>query len=317
MTRRLARLLVASTATMLLAGCAAPAVTTPAPSPAEFSPVPATPPVPTPSPSPTVSAIEKPEPLTAAPGLRIKSVSNFRDVAGSGDGLPLADGGRMAVGVVYRSGKLAPISKADTSRLVKAGLTDIYDLRTPTVIARSPDPAIKGAKRHEVNVFAVKASDPVRPADVAEARDHMRNVNRNFVAIPAQREAIASVLESIADDRGPVLVHCTEGKDRTGWIAAMLQLTAGASQQTVIEEYLRSNEYRKTLIEREVAKAERSGGKQAGEIRRARLQVDASYIEAGLAEIRARYGDLEGYLTRGLGLSEQTVETLRARLRAD
>lgn len=268
---------------------------------------------PSPSQSPEPAEVES---FHSAPGLQIKSVSNFRDVAGGGDGLLLADGSRMVVGVVFRSGKLAPMTKADKTRLVDAGLTDIYDLRTPTVMKRTPDPAIKGAERHEANVFAVVASDPVRPSSVAEARDHMRTTNRNFAAVPAQREAIASVLESIADDRGPVLVHCTEGKDRTGWISAMLQLTAGANERAVIGEYLISNTYREDLIEREVAKATRAGGKQAGEIRRALLQVDASYLQAGLDEMRARFGDLDGYLTEGLGLSKETIATLRARLRA-
>ena len=317
MTMLLGRVIAAASSLLLLAGCsvAAPAEPTLAPSTAS-APTPSASPVettPTPSPSPSAEP-EEVEAYRAAPGLTIKSVLNFRDVAG--DGLLLADGSRMAVGVVFRSGKLAPLSSADRKKLVDAGLSDIYDLRTPAVISRTPDPAIKGAERHEANIFAVRASDPVRPGNEAEARTHMRTVNRNFVAKPAQREAIASVLESIADDNGPVLIHCTEGKDRTGWISAMLQLVAGADEDAVIEQYLLSNTYREALIDREVAKAKRSGGTRAGQIRRALLQVDASYLQAGLDELKTRFGDLDGYLTEGLGLSEETVETLRARLRA-
>ncbi len=309
--------LPAAVAVVLLAGCtiappAEPTTTTPAPPPVATPRATATVAVPTPSASPEPEV----EAFRAAAGLQVTSVLNFRDVAGGGEGLLLADGGRMAVGVIFRSGKLAPISDADKSGLVAAGVSDVYDLRTPTVIDRTPDPVIEGAERHEANIFAVRSSPRVRPDSVAQAKDHMRTINRNFVASSAQRKAIASVLESIADDRGPVLVHCTEGKDRTGWISAMLQLTAGASERTVIKEYLVSNSYREDLIEREVAKAERAGGRKAGEIRRVLLQVDASYLQAGLDELKLRFGGLDGYLTEGLGLSEETVETLRARLRA-
>jgi len=319
MTILLGRALAAAASLALLAGCSVAAPAEPTLAPTTATVVPATPtstPSPvqtTPTPSSSPSAEPEVEPYRAAPGLTIKSVLNFRDVAG--DGLLLADGSRMAVGVVFRSGKLAPLTKADREKLVDAGLSDIYDLRTPAVISRTPDPAVKGAKRHEANVFAVRASDPVRPGDVAEARTHMRTINRNFVAEPAQRKAIASVLESIADDSGPVLIHCTEGKDRTGWISAMLQLTAGADEEAVIEQYLLSNVYREALIDREVAKAKRASGTKASQIRRALLQVDASYLQAGLDELKTRFGDLDGYLTKGLGLSEETVETLRARLR--
>lgn len=319
MTMLLGRVVAAAASLALLAGCsvAAPAEPTLAPSTAS-TPTPSASPVettPTPSSSPSAEP-EEVEAYNAAPGLTISSVSNFRDVAGEGEGLLLADGSRMAVGVVFRSGKLAPLTSADRKKLVDAGLSDIYDLRTPAVISRTPDPAVKGAERHEANIFAVRASDPVRPGSVAEARTHMRTINRNFVASPAQREAIASVLESIADDDGPVLVHCTEGKDRTGWISAMLQLIAGADEETVIEQYLLSNTYRDALIDREVAKVKRSSGTKAAQVKRALLQVDASYLKAGLTEIEDRFDGLDGYLTEGLGLSEKTVETLRDRLRA-
>lgn len=319
MTVILGRLLAAATSAVLFAGCAVarfeePAVTAPpASAPTPIAPPPASSAAPGPSASPEP---ERPEGYRAAPGLTIESVWNFRDVAGEGDGLLLADGTRMAVGAVFRSGKLAPISKADRARLAKAGVTDIYDLRTPEVISRSPDPAIDGAEHHEVNIFAVHATPSAKPGSVAAAKEHMRQLNRNFVTDADQRAAIAVVLSSIAEDRGPVLVHCTEGKDRTGWISAMLQSVAGAGERTVIDEYLASNTYRKDLIEQDVAKARKSGGKQAAAIRRALVEVDASYLRAGLTEIKERYGDLEGYLTEGLGLSQDTIDTLRARLRA-
>lgn len=304
------RLVAAAAAIALLAGCGGPVpgqVTQAAP--------------PVTSPVATSGRVLPVAPLAvrsgpSAPGPRITSVANFRDVAGDGPGLKLTDGTRMAVGVVYRSARLKPISAADKRRLEKAGITDIYDLRTPAVVKKAPDPAIKGATWHASNIFAVKATAAVKPASVAKAKAHMKSVNRRFVSDPAQRKAIGRVLRGIAGDRGPVLVHCTEGKDRTGWISAILQLTAGASEKTVIGEYLLSNSYRKALIEQDVAKAKRSGGAKAAAIKRALVQVDASYLKAGLSELKKRYGSLNRYLTKGLGLSTSTVMSLRTQLRA-
>ena len=113
-----------------------------------------------------------------------------------------------------------------------------------------------------------------------------------------------------------MIIHCTEGKDRTGWSAAILQLLAGADRATVMKEYLLSNERRADIIERGVAQARRAKGRVAGEITRARLEVAESYLRAGLNELERRYGDLDGYLTDGLGLRRQTVERLRAKLLA-
>lgn len=238
---------------------------------------------------------------TAATSLRLASVGNFRDVAGTG--LPLADGSQMRTGVVYRSGKLSTISAADLRRLRALGLSDIIDLRTNYVARRSPDPAVPGAEHHLINLFAVYRSPAASFSSVSKARAHMRSLNRGFVAQKAQRAQIAEVLKLIATADGPVLVHCTEGKDRTGWISAILQLVAGADREQVVAEYLKSNTFRSAQIAK------------AGKVKRALLKVDASYLNAGLAEMDRRYGGLDGYLHDGLGLSTSTLNSLRGRLR--
>ena len=44
------------------------------------------------------------------------------------------------------------------------------------------------------------------------------------------------------------------------------------------------------------------------------LGVDASYLEAGLAQIASDYGTVDGYLTEGLGLTADTIALLKAKL---
>ncbi len=247
-----------------------------------------------------------------APGLRIGSVSNFRDVAGAG--LELPDGHRMVTGLVYRSAKLATASSGDIGRLKKAGVDLVIDLRTNDVASRSPDPAIPGADHLLVNIYAVTRSPTTTYRSVAAARAHMRQLNIDFVDKRAQRDRIAEALTLIASADGPVIVHCTEGKDRTGWISAMLQLVAGADRRQVLAEYLKSNEYRAELLNSRYAATKRARGTVAAQTEHALLAVDASYLGAGLDEMDQRYGGLDGYLTDGLGLSQAIVAKLRALL---
>ena len=292
---------------VLLAGCTgAPGVAEPT-----VTAQPGTPSAPAPQGTPTTpSATPSP-----APDLAVDSVSNFRDVAGAGTGLAVADGGRMARGVVFRSGKLQGLSPADKRALVAAGVTDIYDLRTDEVAKRSPDPAVGKATYHLINVFAVRSRVSPFPASVRAAERERQQLNRDFVADAKQRQRIGLLLRGMADARGPVIIHCTEGKDRTGWVSAMLQLIAGVDRETVVAEYLISNDRRAEIIDRGVAQARKARGRTGAEITRLRLIVAESYLQAGLDELTARYGDLHGYLTDGLGLDEPTIERLRARLR--
>lgn len=296
------RRLLATAVAVLLAGCAA----SEQPAPSGVTTAAAS------SASAVLTSAASPLPSQPSAELRIGSVSNFRDVAGTG--LALAGGRTMATGVVYRSAKLAGISESDRQKLVDAGLTAILDLRTPGVAKASPDPSVRGATYHLINLYAVDKVPKPKLRSVASAKAYMRSIDVGFVAKPAERARVARTLRLIASASGPVLVHCSEGKDRTGWISAILQLAAGATTDQVHREYLASNSYRAAIIAARYRATKARSGVRAAKIERAQLTVDASYLDAGLKELKRRYGSIDGYLTRGLKLDAATIAELRARL---
>src|SRR6185369_11725319 len=110
----------------------------------------------------------------------------------------------------------------------------------------------------------------------------------------------------------PLLFHCTAGKDRTGWLAAILLSALGVSRETVMADYLRTTElnatgrdYMITTISARVAEPE---------IILPLLEARAEYLEAAFAEADLRYGGMEGYVREGLGLDEAALASLRANL---
>lgn len=307
---------IAVSSALVLSGCSPVEPATPAPEPpATVTPTsPSATPTAAASPSVTPSPA-KPTPTRTQPAeIDIDSVWNFRDVAGGEAGLPLAGDGHMTRGVVYRSGKLKGMSSADKRTLIKAGVTDIFDLRTDQVAERTPDPAIGDATYHLVNIYAVHSYADPYAADAEQAMEQREELNRRFVSDSKQRKRIGGLLEDIAEAKGAVIIHCSEGKDRTGWVSAVLQLIAGVDEATIMDEYLLSNELRAELVDADVAKVLKSKGRNAAEIRRARLTVHERYLLAGLDELTTRYGDLDAYLTDGLGLSPTTIDALRAKL---
>jgi protein-tyrosine phosphatase len=251
-----------------------------------------------------------PQVVPATRTVRLQVAVNFRDVAGEGQGLELADGRRMKRGVVYRSDQLGGSGAVDLLALRTLGLSDIFDLRTPSAVRSTPDPVLKGVTNHLSNLFAVQSSPAGREVTAGQARRSMEAMNREFVTVAAQRAKLLGVLEGIANSKGPVLVHCAAGKDRTGWVSAMLEFIAGADETTVLAQYLESNEYRKAEITASVEKVRARRGQAAAEVSRAKAVVAKSYLEAGLAEAKSRYGSIERYLSVGVGLPD----AVRARL---
>ncbi len=52
------------------------------------------------------------------------------------------------------------------------------------------------------------------------------------------RARIVTGLTAMAEHDGPYLVHCTEGKDRTGFVCMLLEALCGASYQEIVDDYM-------------------------------------------------------------------------------
>jgi protein-tyrosine phosphatase len=133
---------------------------------------------------------------------------------------------------------------------------------------------------------------------------------RAFVRLASARAAYGGLLRDLAcPTNRPALVHCATGKDRTGWIVAVLQLRLDVPEDAVMAHYLESREHLAPLLERMLAGLAERGGDP--ELFRPVLDVRPGYLEAGLEEVRAMYGSIEAYVSDGLGVDEETLQALR------
>lgn len=63
------------------------------------------------------------------------------------------------------------------------------------------------------------------------------NLGADYSA-PSYRASLADGFRFLAAHDGPYLVHCTEGKDRAGYVSALLECLMGASADEVIADYM-------------------------------------------------------------------------------
>jgi protein tyrosine/serine phosphatase len=255
----------------------------------------------------------------------LTSVLNFRDLAGisaSNGGTGFADttsnNGVLRTGVFYRAQVLA-LSPADWATISTLHIGLDIDLRTPTEIATTPDWVPNGAYYTNVNIYGTAAPPPTPVISAAVSIANFESQYRAFVTDPNQRAAFRTVLIDLANESDAALFHCSGGKDRTGWTAALLQSMAGVSPATIMNDYLATNIYTASFISTSLAavKAQAGGGvagDQAAAAIEPMLGVQPSFLQAGLDQMIASYGSLNAYLLYGLGLSQADIYVLRAKM---
>ncbi|MFJ3877935.1 tyrosine-protein phosphatase [Streptomyces sp. NPDC090077] len=262
--------------------------------------------------------------MTATPST---TVANLRDLGGT----PLTGGRTVRPGLVLRAGALDRLDPDADPVVAALGLRTVIDLRSDAERADHPDRIPDGVRLLVRDVLADKMSDHRMPAaaqlkdllgDPAVAEEHLGggkaqalfgSVYRSFVSTASAHAAYRTLLTEAADpDAGPLLFHCTAGKDRTGWGATVVLSLLGADDDTLMAEYLSVNPAVKQAFAPMIEGFTAAGGDP--DIALALIGVFPSYLEAGLDEVRVRYGSMEKYVHEGLGVSEETVAALRAKL---
>lgn len=246
--------------------------------------------------------------------VRLASADNFRDVAGPGRGYPTTDGGRVRTRVFFRSNELQ-LTDEDAASLAALDITAVHDLRSAEEIAHHPDVAVPGASWHHVDVLGIPLEQMSALPDRAAAVAMMERVYRGFVEDAGTRAALGTLLARLAEP-GVHLFHCSAGKDRTGWTAALLLHLAGVDRTTIVEDYLLTNEYAAASRAATLELVATHLGPEKVEVYEPVLGADADFLQTAYAAVETKYGDLDRYLALGLGLSATTRATLVERLRA-
>ena len=243
-------------------------------------------------------------------------------VAGFRDGLNVrelggwrgADNRTIRHGLIYRSGRLASFEPNELGRLRELGLRTIVDLRPAAEAHPFPDPPLP-----QVRILRL---DPMRRAAGADLgpdsslADLVRDKARASAEMAFGNQALRTLFGLLLDDSSaPLLVHCNSGKDRTGVVCAIILMSLGASDQTIVTEYMLSNAYRAAEIawsQSQVPDFEKLP-KPYQELYDVVQGVVALSIKSVLASVDANYATRDRYLLEECGMGAAELTRLRDR----
>ena len=212
----------------------------------------------------------------------------------------------------------------------------IVDFRMKYEWANVPDPEVKGAEH--VGLSVVEMEDYLQKAGYSmdvdkqflwKTQDRMALFEQayefgmlgsdTYIAFilgergkKAYKEFFKILLETDTD-KGAILFHCTDGKDRTGLAAMLLLYALGADRKTVIDDYMLTNEYNSQTLEFVRKKAEEADmpPRKRDALMFMSGGVVESYMTNAINTLESKYGSVREYLFEELGVGDVEIKKLK------
>ena len=240
--------------------------------------------------------------MTPVPTALLQGASNFRDVGGYRN----ADGRCVRRGQVFRSDHLAGLTPEDLARLASLGIGHSLDFRGAAEYSATPY-AIPGVQRLALTIeptviarmqaLVVQGIVPTTEETVALMCETYRDfVNQNA-------GTFGRFLKHLLEQPTPQVFHCTAGKDRTGFAAALLLSALGVDRATIEHDYLLTNQ----LYKRD----NRLEGSGHPHVMKVLWQVQPEFLHAAFEAVDTQHGGMQDYLHGAIGLSPQELAALQ------
>lgn len=236
--------------------------------------------------------------------LPLRGATNFRDLGGY-TGL----GGRQVQWRrIFRSDHLAGLTPEDRALLAELGVTRAVDFRGQAESAAFAY-TLPGVQYHPLHIEptvvqrALELQRTGRQLTAQDAVALMQDTYRGFVHDNAPR--FAELFRLLLASDTPTVFHCTAGKDRTGFAAALILLALGVPRDVVMQDYLLTN----TLYRR----PEGMGSHAPEEVLAVLWRVQEEFLNAALHRVDNDFGGVQTYLVEVLGVDAAAQKELVGR----
>ena len=248
--------------------------------------------------------------------LDFSGAKNFRDLGG----YPARDGRTVRWGLLYRSDGLNKLTDTDIKLISSLSLQRVIDFRSDYERELEPDRLPADGNIQRVEIPMLDASTAL----IQESRDELAEKLKWIDPVQYMTDTYTGFVNRFTPDFGrflrevasahgqPVLFHCTAGKDRTGFAAALLLKILDVPHETVAQDYLLTNDYFFAGYRRNLMLARILKGKRFAESLKGFMRAELTYLSVAFDTIDREYGSFETYIHEGVGLSTTDVERFRA-----
>ena len=233
----------------------------------------------------------------------LRGASNFRDLGGYTG----YAGQTVAWRKLFRSDHLGLLDDDDIAQIHQLKVARVLDFRgaaeRTAQVCAIPGAQVSSLAIEPTVVQAIHAlvekTGGIEPAD---AVDLMQQTYRAFVHDNSPR--FAELFAHLIEDDAPLVFHCTAGKDRTGFAAALILRALGVSESVVMQDYLLTNDLFRP--------PELVGSYAPKEVRDVIARVQTGFLEAAFEAVNNSHGSVDQYLERAMRLDSRQQQRLRS-----
>lgn len=235
----------------------------------------------------------------------VKGAVNFRDVGG----YATKQGTHVKWGKVYRSGEISRLTDADLKLLADKHIDHVVDFRSDDEVSKAKDRLPAKAQYLQLAAGSEALGDFMTKLPGLTSGDSlMISFYSQTSHLKAKYKPFFEDLLTLPDSSA-LLFHCTAGKDRTGIGAALLLHALGVTDDDIMNDYLLTNEFRKAENEKMVGMMTKMGIKE--QVAKDLAGVKAEYLAAAYNAVTAKYGSVDQFLSKEIGLSQDDMALLR------
>jgi protein-tyrosine phosphatase len=267
--------------------------------------------------------------LPAERVINLKGTTNTRDIGG----YQTSDLSTVRWGQIIRSDKLSRLSAGDFQKLEEMGLKTVIDLRTqkehdqsPTVWLGDNPPRFFHFPVGDANNDWFRAQRKMMKRNRFTKEQSLEHMIEGYRMIAEEgTSSYRKLMEVVLDESNwPVLIHCSAGKDRSGVGIALILEAIGVDRETIMGEYLLTNEISRieekaVVLSRQSSNASRGNRFSKGVPASAWLPivgVRADMLKAFYASVDEKHGSMDAFL-ENLGVDRDDRIALAAALTTD
>ena len=243
--------------------------------------------------------------------------NNFRELGG----YEADEGKHVKWGQIYRGIPTGLLTgAADRKLLDSLGLRLILDLRSESEAAEQPDYVPDGARLVRICGLCHPDGSEISfsPGDIEKLLKGKKDEEHNLADAMYQQmlfrnKAYKELFRALEAGETPILFHCSGGKDRTGVAAILILLALGASDETICQDFVRTNVCRRPELEKIwAAHAEEiEAHPEQKQFYQGIAGVHPESAPFVLNTIRKEYGTTDAYLEAEYGLTPARLMRLR------